>query len=46
MCQTCDEMWCVLCACNVVDSWCAREVMKCDVFCVPVMWWIVGMPDM
>ena len=29
VCQTCDEIWYVLCARNVVDSWCARHVMKC-----------------
>ena len=63
MCQTCDETWYVLCAhnvvdswcarhvmkygtCNVVDIWCARQVMKCSMFCVLVMWWIVGVPGM
>ena len=33
MCQACDEIWYVLCARNVVDSWCARHVMKYGMFC-------------
>ena len=41
MCQTSDEIWNVLCAQNVVDSWYARHVMKYGMICVPVMSWIV-----
>ena len=46
-----NEIWYVLCTRNVVDSWCARHVMKyvcsrnvVDSWCdsVPVMWWILG----
>ena len=65
MCHSCDEIWYVLyahnvvdswcarhvmkfgmiCVCNVVDSWYARHVMKYGLICVPIMWWIVGVPD-
>ena len=41
----CDEICYVLCTNNLVDRLCARHIMKYGMFCLPVMWWIVGVPD-